>query len=1138
MHQKPCTISLHPRKVKDTTWLSQPDLIRKYTLSLSLDVQDEVNRAKKRAEEMEELKARTPIIFRYTRTKDQIENHEPSIEVPLPPYHRRLAKVEDGHLYISPIAKIGSGNHSVVYKAEWELPRDLLMEPRFCEVSMKERTLEEIQRLKDSGRWDKLLRAAGWGPKGLTGPPRTQAEIDKEGAGDPPILEKDGEVIEREITCIVSPDLSASDILQFLDRNKIWNQIKEKSDEYRFKAADPGTSTSAGAFHSSLTIEFKRVNEEEAPTNADSIVLRVNPPLTYQNPSRPETLCAPHLPQLSDILREKRRTIRSSPSTFSRTIMVNIVPPVHDPVPVHALVPQFDGYYTPGPGSEVPTELRDDGDDDDGDDGAGDGVTKTRLTTVIESFSQTATLNGSVPACFYCDFWTDSCTLSHFFVTWYWSVLQVNYLSLLCFILQRPRPLNSSHIPITRHGGYSSSCYYFSDCRNWLCVIKALVNYGASVKNANKLCERMVQQIRMINSLARAAEAYARELSSEVVPEAFGKLWINPNNPATSMLYMTQLKDLQEKLDSRQRLRRAAIESLEPYIVQLNCAVTLHNADLSNAILRQGEQQFQDARCSDELEKIYVWMDAVNCTTKHETTLTERQDQTCKWLLDSNQYSDWYASQNSFFWLRGKPGAGKSVLVSVVIENLLNTNGSVPAYVYCDFRTERSTHASSNDGNQSCLLSFDDLVKRKSNLEPPPADLEQLFQFLLRALRLHDSPILIIDALDECNDYVKLTELLARLPEEGSCRVFTTSRVLPHAPRTFHNIPTIDLHDTSAETQRDMELHVEKEIAKCETLAHLRGEIVPSLLEKAEGMILSDIDKKPFDGRIVKSVLPWLVSDLKPLSLGALAEAVTFDIQDEFLPDADVLGVCRGLASHNETGDVVSLSHFSVKEYLYEHLNMSALSHYYLSSPIAENHLARICIDYFRTPQMMPKFQNCLVPRRNSGLSEVVTTLEGYVEVFGSQHFHRAVETEEPLDALMQSMLKLDNALRSNLKGSDIVLNFIVSFGTPYFLKTYLQHSQPATRMADIPDGKSPLVYAITHVNYACVESLLNLGLDIKLRCPNFCYQSIYTEESIHPLQAAVAAGDSRIIGLLLDRHCVIPQGLRLPNYPQETTPV
>ncbi|KAF9233305.1 hypothetical protein BU15DRAFT_54068, partial [Melanogaster broomeanus] len=325
-------LSLNPRKVKDTTWLSQPDLIRKYTLSLSPDVQDEVNRAKKRAEEMEELKARTLIILRYTRTKEQVENHEPTIEVPLPPYHRRLAKVEDGHLYISPVAKIGSGNHSVVYKAEWELPRDLLMEPRFCEACMKERTQEEIQRLKDSGRWDKLLRAA------------------------------DGEVIEREITCIVSP--------AFLHRTycNFWNETR-------------------------YGIRLRRNPMNIAPTNADSIVLRVNPTLTYQNPSRPETLCQHRIFPSSPVPRTARFNVAAKLSIendrhlareaqnyqkfpehfFQNYNGYNIVPPIHDPVPVHALVPQFYGYYTPSPGSEVPTELRDDSDDDDDDGGAGDG---------------------------------------------------------------------------------------------------------------------------------------------------------------------------------------------------------------------------------------------------------------------------------------------------------------------------------------------------------------------------------------------------------------------------------------------------------------------------------------------------------------------------------------------------------------------------------------------------------------------------------------------------------------------------------------------------------------------------------------------------------------------------------------------
>ncbi|KAF9231192.1 hypothetical protein BU15DRAFT_82718 [Melanogaster broomeanus] len=359
----------------------------------------------------------------------------------------------------------------------------------------------------------------------------------------------------------------------------------------------------------------------------------------------------------------------------------------------------------------------------------------------------------------------------------------------------------------------------------------------------------------------------------------------------------------------------------------------------------------------------------VNCSDKYQFTLGQRQDETCKWLLDSKRYSDWCSSRNAFLRVCGKPGAGKSVLISAVIENLSSTatNGSVLAYFYCDFRTDRTTHAFEvirslltqllRKSHKDWLPSFHELVRCKSDGETPPVRLEELYRLLLKALQLHDRPVLVIDALDECNDYVKLTALLAHLHNEGSCRVFCTSRPLPDAPKTFTDLPSIDLHDMSVETLCDMKLHIEKEVAKYDKLACLRDEIVPPLLKKADGMfrwvqcqldrlsgcraksniqqvlatlpsglyetydkILSDINKKEFDGQIAKSILCWLVGALRPLKLGLLVEAVTFDVQRsetfsgfEFLSNDDVLDVCGSLVSYDKKSDRVSLSHFSVK---------------------------------------------------------------------------------------------------------------------------------------------------------------------------------------------------------------------------------
>lgn len=111
---------------------------------------------------------------------------------------------------------------------------------------------------------------------------------------------------------------------------------------------------------------------------------------------------------------------------------------------------------------------------------------------------------------------------------------------------------------------------------------------------------------------------------------------------------------------------------------------------------------------------------------------------------------------------------------------------------------------------------------------------------------------------------------------------------------------------------------------------HLQGDIrkvlrtLPSGLYETYDQILSDVDGKEFNRQIVKSTLRWLVGALHPLELPALAEAVTFDLENSgvfgealFLPGEDVLKVCGSLVCFNRisylNSDYVSLSHFSVK---------------------------------------------------------------------------------------------------------------------------------------------------------------------------------------------------------------------------------
>ncbi|KAF9242324.1 hypothetical protein BU15DRAFT_72856 [Melanogaster broomeanus] len=98
---------------------------------------------------------------------------------------------------------------------------------------------------------------------------------------------------------------------------------------------------------------------------------------------------------------------------------------------------------------------------------------------------------------------------------------------------------------------------------------------------------------------------------------------------------------------------------------------------------------------TEQLKGVLRWFNAFDCTVKHETTLRQRQEQTCSWLFHVQQFIDWRLSLSQFIWLNGKPGAGKSVLAAAVIEELSGSlqGGETLAYFYCDFRNSRCTSA-------------------------------------------------------------------------------------------------------------------------------------------------------------------------------------------------------------------------------------------------------------------------------------------------------------------------------------------------------------------------------------------------------------------------------------------------------------
>lgn len=56
----------------------------------------------------------------------------------------------------------------------------------------------------------------------------------------------------------------------------------------------------------------------------------------------------------------------------------------------------------------------------------------------------------------------------------------------------------------------------------------------------------------------------------------------------------------------------------------------------------------------------------------YNKALTERHGGTGLWFVRSQTFDDWSTRPNSFVWLHGFPGCGKTILSSTTIEEILN----------------------------------------------------------------------------------------------------------------------------------------------------------------------------------------------------------------------------------------------------------------------------------------------------------------------------------------------------------------------------------------------------------------------------------------------------------------------------------
>ncbi|KAI2997586.1 hypothetical protein CBS147346_8690 [Aspergillus niger] len=463
----------------------------------------------------------------------------------------------------------------------------------------------------------------------------------------------------------------------------------------------------------------------------------------------------------------------------------------------------------------------------------------------------------------------------------------------------------------------------------------------------------------------------------------------------------------------------------------LSTSLTSQVAFATKELVDQINNTMEDKACHEILE----WLTTVNYATQQEDFLKRRQDGTGKWLLGTDKFQQWINNENKNILCTGIPGAGKTILTAIVIENLeekCKYDRSVGlAYIYCNFR--RHNEQSVDDVlasliKQLCqrMLSLPEDIKslyaqhKKRQTRPKLDELSESLSVLLG----HFSRIfIVVDALDEYSSrdeaLRRLLSELFRLQSNSTVSIFATSRHSPAIQSAFEGCLQQEISAAAEDVRAYLEGHIsqlsrvvlrndelQKEIVNAITktvngmfllaqlhLDSLEGKLSVTAIRRALKQLPSGTDayniayeeameringKTAGEKELAFQIIAWITCARKPLKITELQHGLAVEIEEtefdtENLPDVqDMEAACAGLVTVDEKSHIIRLVHHTAQEY-FERTQTQWF-------PRAHYDMAKVCMAYLLY---------CL--QSGAGLRTAGYPFARYSRHYWAHHFARAL---------------------------------------------------------------------------------------------------------------------------------------------------
>lgn len=258
----------------------------------------------------------------------------------------------------------------------------------------------------------------------------------------------------------------------------------------------------------------------------------------------------------------------------------------------------------------------------------------------------------------------------------------------------------------------------------------------------------------------------------------------------------------------------------------------------------------------EEQHQAYLdWMSSTSYAAHQSDYIHQRQSGTGGWFLEFPEFQAWVKEPRATLFCPGAPGAGKTILASVVIDELdkrygVNCDIKI-AYFYCSFRSQ--------SGNQEPEVILASILRQLcASLGPMPDSVVALYakhqltgtrpssneisKVLCDVVEHISQTFIVIDGLDECDVFVisrVLDEIFKIQATAGSLNFLATSRKIPDITARFLGKPSREIRATKDDVHKYLSARLEAlQPSSCFLVRHvdLRQETLRALPEAVDGM--------------------------------------------------------------------------------------------------------------------------------------------------------------------------------------------------------------------------------------------------------------------------------------------------------------